>query len=189
MNWYSMVWKKYAEFGGRSRRTEYWMFTLINVIVVLVLAAIGAAGLVMSQGNYGSSGAFLLIPVVLYALAAIIPSLAVATRRFHDTGKSGWLLFLLIALGIIPLVGFVTAVIQIVFLCTDSDQGPNQYGPNPKFPAQAVGAIPANPGFATMGYPAPPQPVVNAGGRGFCGTCGAPIDGPATFCGKCGAQV
>ncbi len=207
MNWYLMVWNKYAEFSGRSRRTEYWMFVLFNVLAVFVLAIIGGAGIAMTQGS--NSAILFFIPLCLYSLAAIIPSLAVATRRFHDIGKSGGLLALLILLGIIPIVGFVTAIIQIVFLCTDSQPGPNQYGPNPKFPDQAVAVIPGSPGYPPMAYPAQPQPPVaypvqsqpsaayppqpqaysGASGYGVCRTCGAQLEGPSAFCGKCGAQV
>ena len=94
---------------------------------------------------------FLFIPVGIYGLAALIPSISAATRRFHDIGKSGWLLLLLCALGIIPVVGFICSIIQLVFLCQDSQPGVNQYGPNPKFPEQGAmmyagippGAIPA----------------------------------------------
>ena len=65
MDWYLMVWRRYAEFDGRSRRKEYWMFLLFHFIAILVLAAIGGAGIAMSE-VVGSSW----FPVVLYSLAA-----------------------------------------------------------------------------------------------------------------------
>ena len=142
MEWYLMVWKKYAEFDGRSRRKEYWMFTLFNLLAIFALGALAIAVGVMLEttGKVASENSvpFLFIPIGIYALAALIPSISAATRRFHDIGKSGWLLFLLIALGVIPVVGFITAIIQIVFLCQDSQPGANQYGPNPKFPEQGT---------------------------------------------------
>jgi uncharacterized membrane protein YhaH (DUF805 family) len=130
MDWYLMVWQKYAEFDGRSRRSEYWMFALLNFCAVLVLGILGGVGLAASR-DYGG---ILFVPLVVYVLAAIIPSLAVGVRRLHDTGKSGWLLLLFFVLGVIPLVGFIAMVVKLVFMCTDSDPGPNLYGPNPKAP-------------------------------------------------------
>ena len=185
MDWYLMVWRKYAEFGGRSRRKEYWMFVLFNALALLVLVAIGGAGIAMSE-DYGG---ILFVPLGLYVLAALIPSLAVLVRRFHDTGKSGWLLLLFIVLGMIPIVGIIVAIVQLVFLCTDSDPGVNQYGPNPKFPEQAVGVFAGNPDFSTLGLSPQPQPPTGEIGSGFCKSCGARMDGGATFCSKCGAHV
>ncbi|WP_046508297.1 DUF805 domain-containing protein [Streptomyces odonnellii] len=113
MNWYLGVLKNYAGFSGRARRTEFWMFVLFNLIVQIVLTVIDSViGL-----NSVLSG--------LYALAVLIPSLAVSVRRLHDTDKSGWLLLL----GLIPLVG---GIILIVFSATAGTAGPNKYGHDPK---------------------------------------------------------
>ncbi|MFI5963813.1 DUF805 domain-containing protein [Streptomyces asoensis] len=112
MHWYVDVLKKYAVFGGRARRQEYWMFTLFSVIISIVIAIIDSV--------IGSS-----ILGILYTLAVLLPSLGVAVRRLHDTDRSGWW----ILIGLIPLVG---AIILIVFLATEGKQEPNQYGPNPK---------------------------------------------------------
>jgi uncharacterized membrane protein YhaH (DUF805 family) len=195
MEWYLMVWKKFAQFDGRSRRKEYWMFTLFNLLAVVLLAAIALAGIAVSQDN----GPLLFIPIALYGLAALIPSIAAATRRFHDIGKSGWILFLLIVLGIIPFVGIVCGIIQLVFLCQDSVPGPNEYGPNPKFPEQGgmlyaglpPGAIPA--GYAVPPQQPvivmPPQPPANALSSGFCSTCGAGLTDGSPFCGSCGTRI
>lgn len=185
MDWYVMVWKKYAEFDGRSRRKEYWMFILFNLLAIMVLAGIGGAGMAMSEDN----GAFLFVPFGIYALAAIIPGLAVATRRFHDIGKSGWMLFLLIVLGIIPFVGIVCSIIQIVFLCQDSQPGVNQYGPNPKFPEQVAMMYAGTAGFTPPGFAVPPQQPAVAPILGFCKTCGAQLTDGSPFCGKCGTRI
>ncbi len=109
----SAVFSKYATFSGRSRRSEYWYFTLFNLLVALVL-------------NFLSRyiGAFDFIAGI-YSLATLVPGLAVAVRRLHDTGRSGfWLLLVLI-----PIVG---SIILIVWCATDSQPGENQYGANPK---------------------------------------------------------
>lgn len=113
MNWYLEVLQKYAVFGGRARRKEYWMFALINAIIGIIL------GLVEKRiGGPGVIGG-------VYSLAILIPAIAVSVRRLHDTGRSGW--WLLISL--VPLVG---AIILLVFMVTDSTPGENQFGANPK---------------------------------------------------------
>ena len=178
MDWYLMVWRKYAEFDGRARRTEYWMFTLFNFLAVLALGVVGVVGLAISK-DYG---AVLFVPVGIYGLAAVIPSLAVGVRRLHDSGKSGWL----ILIGLIPYVG---GVVQIVLMCLDSQPGVNQYGPNPKFPEQAAAMYAGNAAFAPAGYPAQPQPLVGQYGVGLCNRCGATINSGSSFCGSCGAHV
>lgn len=113
MNWYLGCWKKFADFSGRARRQEYWMFVLFNF---LVSVAVGIVDGILGTG--GSLGG-------LYSLAVLVPSLAVAARRLHDTDRSGW--WMLIAL--IPLVGWI---ILLVFLCSDSKPGENRFGANPK---------------------------------------------------------
>jgi uncharacterized membrane protein YhaH (DUF805 family) len=184
MDWYLMVWRKYAEFDGRSQRKEYWMFALFNFFAMLVLGAIGGLGAALSDHR----GVPLFIPLGIYALAGIIPTLAVATRRFHDSGKSGWMLLLLMILGLIPVIGIVTAIIQIVYLCQDSDPGVNQYGPNPKYPEQAFGMFYGN-DLTTMGLSPQPQPLAGVKSDRFCTRCGARLNSAQLFCSSCGAQV
>ena len=84
MNWYLDVLKKYAVFSnGRSRRKEYWMFFLINIIIAIVLGFI--------EGIMGGPG----IISSLYSLAVLLPEIGVSIRRLHDTNRSGWWLFIL----------------------------------------------------------------------------------------------
>ena len=106
--------KKYAEFNGRARRSEYWYFVLFNFIVSLGLGMVDAFTGVGFL-NY------------VYSLAVIIPGIAVSIRRLHDTGRSGWWLLV----GLIPFIGWI---ILIVFFVQESDPYDNQYGPNPKNP-------------------------------------------------------
>ncbi len=115
MEWYlTVVKEKYAEFSGRARRNEYWYFVLFNFLISIGLGIIdGVLGLGAGSG-VGLLGG-------IYSLAVLIPSLAVAVRRLHDTGRSGW--WLLISL--IPIVG---VIILIVFLASESQNGKNQFG-------------------------------------------------------------
>jgi uncharacterized membrane protein YhaH (DUF805 family) len=102
------------------------MFTLFVTVIYLALAFAGALLMgVVNRGNGSASGFVFLAPAYLFILAMIIPSLAVCVRRLHDTGRSGWWYFI----GLIPFVG---GIILLVFMCQDSQAGPNLYGPNPK---------------------------------------------------------
>jgi uncharacterized membrane protein YhaH (DUF805 family) len=121
MDWYLMVLSKCAQFDGRSRRKEFWIFELFNILIILALFVAGFTVFGMWEHNE----AVLFIPLALYILAIILPGLAVTVRRLHDTGKSGWIILLCL----IPIVG---GIILLVFTVLDSDPGPNQYGPNPK---------------------------------------------------------
>ncbi|MBQ3189037.1 MAG: DUF805 domain-containing protein [Bacteroidaceae bacterium] len=96
------VFSNYANFSGRARRSEYWYFVLFSLIIGL-------------------------IPIVnlIVGLISIIPGIAVCVRRLHDIGKSGWWLLL----GFIPIAG---PIVLLVWFCTDSQPGENQWGANPK---------------------------------------------------------
>jgi uncharacterized membrane protein YhaH (DUF805 family) len=111
MNWYLKVLKQYADFNGRARRKEYWMFFLFNIIIAMILGFIeGVADI-----NPTSDDSIL---ASIYQLAILIPSIAVGVRRMHDVGKSGWFI-------LIPIYNFILAV-------TDGDKGSNEYGSDPK---------------------------------------------------------
>jgi len=119
MNWYLEVLNKYAVFSGRARRKEYWFFVLFNVLISLLLSiADGLTGTLNPLTGVGVLGG-------VYMIAIMIPSIAVAVRRLHDTGRSGW--WLLISL--IPVVG---GLVLLYFLVLDSDPASNEYGECPK---------------------------------------------------------
>jgi uncharacterized membrane protein YhaH (DUF805 family) len=119
MKWYFKVLTQYADFHGRARRMEYWMFVLFNMIFALIIIFLdNLLGLTVEGLPYGYL-------YFVYVLFVFIPNLAVAVRRLHDTGKSGWM----ILVALIPLIG---AIWLLVLLVTDSKPGANQYGPNPK---------------------------------------------------------
>lgn len=113
MNYYTQVLSKYAEFNGRARRSEYWYFVLINIVISIVIYLVDAG-----IGSFGALG-------IIYSLGILIPSLAVGVRRLHDTGRSGWYLLL----AFIPIIG---AIILLVLMAQDSVAGENEYGQYPK---------------------------------------------------------
>lgn len=113
MNWYlEAIQKKYADFNGRAHREEFWMFVVVNLVVMIVLTIIGFI-------------VHLWFLRTLYDLAVLLPSLAVGTRRLHDTNRSGWWQLI----WLVPIVGWI---VLIVFFAQDSNPGDNQYGPNPR---------------------------------------------------------
>jgi uncharacterized membrane protein YhaH (DUF805 family) len=95
---------KYTDFKGRAVRSEYWWFVLFNVLVSAALHLINPSGLLAG----------------IFSLAMLLPALAVAVRRLHDTNRSGWF----ILLGLIPIIGWI---ILLVWYIQKSDEGTNQY--------------------------------------------------------------
>ena len=141
--YYAACWRKYGVFSGRSRRREFWFFTLVNFIINMAgNLTIGlVAPAVWSILSFG------------YSLAVLVPSLAVTARRLHDTGRSGWLQALPLApLGLLvflfipgipasvsfTLIGLMAVgliaigIVLLVFYCQRGTPGINRFGPNPK---------------------------------------------------------
>jgi len=108
MNWYLKAFKQYADFSGRARRKEFWMFLLFHLIFLYTP---------MILGTILDTPALMMVTVI-YVLVALVPYLALAVRRMHDIGKSGWYL-------LIPYY-------NIYLCCLNSEFGDNQYGPDPK---------------------------------------------------------
>ena len=154
MKWYLHVLKNYANFKGRARRKEYWMFALINILMGYAMTLLDY----LTVGLLGSLGVFSLI----YGLAMIVPNFAVTVRRLHDVGKSGWfmlwgivpgiLVFMAAVLsfsvnggyafmgffGILTLGGFIYLFVLTV---TEGEEGKNEYGPDPKNPTNELDQI------------------------------------------------
>lgn len=157
------VFSHYADFSGRARRSEYWYFALFNALISAFGSAFETARL---NGNNSFFVTAVIGLVAVYNLAAFIPRLAVTWRRFHDVGRSGACIFLVwvpmaavIALSVLLLIttrggeatgalivllliaaSIATTVLSIVLLvwrCRDGDHFTNQYGPDPKAPAEA----------------------------------------------------
>ncbi len=123
LNWFiDPVKNHYADFSGRASRQAYWMFVLVYVVLAIALSIIES---IIGLGILG----------FIFTLAVIVPSIAMATRRLHDTGMSGW--WQLIAL--IPFIGWIIA---IVLLARKGEVGANKYGPSTDGSAASV-AVPA----------------------------------------------
>jgi len=150
---------KYFTFSGRARRSEYWWFYLFTILLGIAAGIIDAlvGGVSEDIGIFG----------IIASLVTLIPSLAAQVRRLHDTGRSGWwiggAIIAIIVFGIlIGAVGatgvgsssdvsgtfaimivifaiafFIYAIVMLVFLCQDSQDGNNKYGPNPKYDTTA----------------------------------------------------
>ncbi|WP_020389960.1 DUF805 domain-containing protein [Kribbella catacumbae] len=149
MQWFTEVIKKYAVFSGRARRKEFWMFALFSTIISIVLGIIDRA--IGTTYGAGDSG----VLQSIYGLAVLLPTIGVAIRRMHDTGRTGW--WVLISL--VPCVGWI---IFIVFAAQEGAAGDNQYGPDPKA-AERFGPG-GEPGYP--GYPPAPQGPPQGGPQG-----------------------
>ena len=119
MSWYLKALKNYVGFSGRARRREYWFFTLFSLLMTIALSILDL--IIFNLSSETVLGMF----TGAYALAVFIPTLAVAFRRLHDTGKSGWW-------SLINLVPGIGTFVFFVLLLLDSQPGENQWGPSPK---------------------------------------------------------
>lgn len=162
MEYMFMPLKRYAEFSGRSRRMEYWMWFVFLVLLYIafwvVMAIVGAGGIMTGNPRAAlAAGGVIFIVAALFLLielALIIPGIAVAVRRLHDTNRSGWwvlspfigyaLVWIGLAMaasgssagGILSAVGMLVAagfsIALLVFMFLDGTKGPNRFGPDPK---------------------------------------------------------
>jgi len=122
--------RKYAQFDGRARRSEYWLFllllagSLIGFVALLSLFP-GGADAVDGEAEPSAPVAALMVIFGLAYLGVIIPSLAVTVRRLHDTNRTGWWIF-------IRVIPFVGSLVLFIFTVIEGTRGPNRFGPDPK---------------------------------------------------------
>jgi uncharacterized membrane protein YhaH (DUF805 family) len=114
MIYYFEVLKKFAFINGRAGRAEFWYFTLISAIISIFLMFVD-----LGMGNFNEETGNGLLGT-MYAFAVFIPSIAVAVRRIHDSGKSGWF--------------YLVPFYNLYLLIKEGDLGLNKYGSNPKYP-------------------------------------------------------
>ena len=108
---YLNAFRRYADFQGRSGRPDYWWFLLVNILIWLIADLI-----TLDHRSFGLG-----ILLAIYWIAILVPSIAVAVRRLHDTDRSGW--WWLIQL--VPLVGTIWF---LVLMCLPSTPGTNRFG-------------------------------------------------------------
>jgi uncharacterized membrane protein YhaH (DUF805 family) len=139
MHYYFDVLKRYWDFNGRTARKEFWMFALITTIISIALMiidlVIGTQIVLYQPATFGGDTATGIAPITpapieigmlqnIYTLAVFLPSLGVAVRRLHDTGRSGWWWLM----NFICCVGWI---VLLVFYVTRGTVGDNKYGPDP----------------------------------------------------------
>lgn len=152
MGWMIMPFQRYFDFQGRSRRMEFWMFVLLNIIVGGVLAgpfyfslmtatldaaASGASEDAAFAAAFGEMGTLSTLCFGLFGLwwlAALIPGIAVTVRRLHDRDMSGWWYLGVIVASFIPFIGILTSLAFLVLMFLPGTDGPNRFGPDPKKP-------------------------------------------------------
>jgi uncharacterized membrane protein YhaH (DUF805 family) len=131
MEWMLLPFKRYADFEGRSRRMEYWMYQVFTMLVYVVFIMILLAGIPwteMEANPDAKPGALTWIGgglAVLWYLFTFIPDIAVTVRRFHDQDQSGWMYLL----RFIPYLG---GLVVMVFMFLDGQRNENRFGPDPK---------------------------------------------------------
>jgi len=142
---------RYATFGGRARRKEYWAFVLFSILVLIVASVIGFS-VDAAMGNfdpYGNGPVAILVTVSLAILAGFLPGLAVTTRRFHDVGMSGWFYLVFLVLSFFTIGGLIIFVITLI----PSQKRENKWGPIPEGvkvpPPYVAPTAPATDGAAT----------------------------------------
>lgn len=118
MNHFIGAYRKYADFTGRARRKEYWMFYLFYFVAIFILAIIDNI-----IGSTNQKEGFGLIASI-FILASFVPALAVAARRLHDTNRSGWWQLIMI----IPVLG---SIVLLIFFVLKGDEGENRFGEDP----------------------------------------------------------
>jgi|SRR6185436_8411505 len=131
MNWMLLPLKRYFDFAGRSRRLEYWLFTVFvwAVLIAELMAIIAVADALGAADKNGDPPGIAFLIVFLTWMALFIPWLAALVRRLHDSDKSGlWLLIYFLPFG---------GLVLLVFMFLDGTEGPNSYGDNPKDEAGA----------------------------------------------------
>ena len=118
MEWFFAAFKRTFEIRGRSRRKEYWLYSLFSIVITLLLLVIDSVFGLFIDDETG-------VLSTLFLIGTFITSLTVTIRRLHDIGRSGWW----ILLNFIPFIG---TIVIFVFTVLDSEPGSNKYGENPK---------------------------------------------------------
>jgi len=122
----NIITKQFSDFKGRARRKEYWMYSLFQVLIgfsLYLISFIFFTNVLDYSNEKGLYSSLLLF--ALFLMLHFIPNIAIAVRRLHDTGKSGWWYLL----SLIPYIG---PFILFILLVLESSEEENQWGVNPK---------------------------------------------------------
>lgn len=170
--------KNYANFNGRARRSEYWYFSLFNLLVIIAVFVLSAIISAIAQDLTSLGIAFSLIGI--YSVATLLPNLSVTCRRLHDVGKSGAYIFFFL----LPIVG---EILVWVWSFQDGQPWTNQYGADPKGRNMA----PFGMGYPGGYNPVPTSPATEEKPRSTsskkkCSNCGSEIEIDSIFCPVCG---
>ena len=177
MEWFKkVVFHNYANFKGRARRKEYWMFYLFYTLFI-VLATI--ADVVVFDVNVEDPEAFYPLQSI-FILAMLTPIISVGARSLHDVGKSGWL-------QLIALIPFIGAIVLLVFVCKDSDPLENKYGTSPKLITSSTDV--ENLKSSVDGVAESHQDSTPDQTNIFCGKCGKSNSRDNKFCTQCGQTL
>ena len=144
MRWMFLPFARMGDYSGRSRRREFWLFQLLKILTGILLAiGLGFAGALVSTPLFSDrvisdilGNITLIVTLGLYALLFLPAEIALTVRRWHDIGNSGWTIVVLLFFGLIPVIGFIAALVHFAAMCWPGDKAGNQYGfPTPeKFP-------------------------------------------------------
>ncbi len=124
-NFRRIVTTQYIDFEGRTARDVFWYYVLAYIVLYVIASVLES---ILGFGALGPFGYFYYNPrplTGLLLLALLLPSLGIAARRLHDTGRSAWWLLI----GLIPLVGWL---ILVYWYVRPGTVGTNQFGPDPK---------------------------------------------------------
>ncbi|MDN4490877.1 DUF805 domain-containing protein [Demequina sp. SYSU T00068] len=124
MNGFTTAMSKYAQFSGRSRRSEFWGYHLTITAIVIVLSIVYgiSAAMVANSGEGNPLAAISLGILIVLGLAFIVPTLAVNWRRCQDVGMPG----------AVAIIGLVIPLVMWIIGFIPGTEGPNAYGDDPK---------------------------------------------------------
>jgi len=137
VKWFVKCMRQYADFHGRARRTEYWMFSLVLLVIGTGCQLLDGWLFGVSLNPFAGPATGTLVSVqvgwigLLLTLVTLVPGFAVQVRRLHDTDRSGWWSLLVL----VPVLGWIALVVLSVLA---GDGHPNRFGPDPKRVAQLV---------------------------------------------------
>ena len=115
---YLDAWRKYADFKDSASRSQFWSFTLINLVFSLIIYIVTSSFFDNEWINDGIS--------LLFQIIITVPSLEITVRRLHDTNRSGWFCLL----DLLPIIG---SLVLFIFEIEDGQPYRNKYGDDPKY--------------------------------------------------------